>query len=283
MQVKCPKCRFRYDVPVTPGAKELACVCQRCGLPFTYVMTEEEQQSVHQEVVSAVGGGSAASYNNTPQSVSSGGSNSQQPISSYGGTHGEGNAPSSSPAGGYNGGANSQRPYGMGQGRGGAQAPLIPPRRKGGCMRNCFVIFLVILAIVAFTVRMCLSDRSYTSDDIQDDDTEMTLGDQNSSEMNRISDNPFAGINAEKAPKWLEGNWAVTTRNGSITITIRGNKIAESSNGQHSSGTFIYERGKLHCDFRDGEDNVRRVDEQNHRIDAGDGAWMHKTDYSDER
>ena len=281
MQVKCPKCRFRYDVPVTPGAKELACVCQRCGTPFTYVMTEEEQQSVHQEAVSGVGGGSASNAHNQP-SASSGGSNNT--VSSYGGSNGEGNTSSSNPAGGYNGGSNGQRPYGMGQGRGGVQAPLVPPRRKGGCMRNCFVIFLVILAIIAFTVRTCVFDHSFTSDDLQDDDTEMTIDGQNSSDMSRISDDsPFAGINAEKAPKWLEGNWAVTTRNGSITITIRGNKIAESSNGQHSSGTFIYERGKLHCDFRDGEDNVRRVDEQNHRIDAGDGAWMHKTDYSDER
>ena len=281
MQVKCPKCRFRYDVPVTPGVKELACVCQRCGTPFTYVMTEEEQQSAHQESVSAVGGSSASSNSNTSSSsqggLPQGGTNTQQP-SSQGGA--QGGLPQGGQVAGY---SNTGRPMGMGQGRGGAQVPLIPPRRKGGCMRNCFVIFLVILAIAAFAVRTCISDRSYTSDDLEDE-TEMTQDEQNSGEMSRISsDSPFAGINAEKAPKWLEGNWAVTTRNGSITITIRGNKIAESSNGQHSSGTFIYERGKLHCDFRDGEDNVRKVDEQNHRIDAGDGAWMHKTDYSDER
>ena len=45
-------------------------MCQRCGTPFTYVMTEEEQQSVHQEAVSGVGGGSASNAHNQPSASS---------------------------------------------------------------------------------------------------------------------------------------------------------------------------------------------------------------------
>ena len=41
MEVKCPKCRFKYDTAVAPGITELACVCPRCGTPFSYVVTEE--------------------------------------------------------------------------------------------------------------------------------------------------------------------------------------------------------------------------------------------------
>lgn len=43
MIVKCPKCRFKYEMPVAPDTKELACVCSRCGFPFSYVVPEDAQ------------------------------------------------------------------------------------------------------------------------------------------------------------------------------------------------------------------------------------------------
>ncbi|MBR5656240.1 MAG: hypothetical protein IKW98_06100 [Prevotella sp.] len=278
MQVKCPKCRFRYDVPVTPGAKELACVCQRCGTPFTYVMSEEEQESVHQQANAPVGdivGSLQHKSSNAQQSTSSpmgGGqegayqrpsANTQQPTTSN-------QRPTSNPY---------RTNYGSGQG-----GVVMPPRRKNGCMRNCFVIFLVLLTIAVFAVRMCISDRSYTSDDL-DEETEIVdneLISSNGRDQVEVKEgpDPFA---SDKAPKWLQGNWSVTTPHGVITTTIRGKHIVETSNGQSSHGTFYYKRGELRCDFGDGEESVRKVDESKQRIDAGEGAWMHKTDFSDER
>lgn len=40
MLVKCPKCRYRFDVKALPGTKELMCVCDRCGQPFAYTVPE---------------------------------------------------------------------------------------------------------------------------------------------------------------------------------------------------------------------------------------------------
>lgn len=278
MQVKCPKCRFRYDVPVTPGAKELACVCQRCGTPFTYVMSEEEMQDAHQQATTSDGDVVASLQrpsSNTNQSATS--------SPTGGGREGTLNHPTSN----TQHPTNTQRPtsnpyrtnYGAGQG-----GVVMPPRRKNGCMRNCFVVFLVLLTIAVFAVRMCISDRSYTSDDL-DEETELVdneLISSNGRDQVEVKEgpDPFA---SEKAPKWLQGNWSVTTPHGVITTTIRGKHIVETSNGQSSHGTFYYKRGELRCDFGDGEESVRRVDESKKIIDAGEGAWMHKTDFSDER
>ena len=275
MQVKCPKCRFRYDVPVTPGAKELACVCQRCGTPFTYVMSEEEMQDAHQQATTSVGE-VVASLQRPSSNTNQSAANTQQPTSN-----------SQPPSANTQHPTNTQRPtsnpyrtnYGAGQG-----GVVMPPRRKNGCVRNCFVVFLVLLTIVAFAFRMCISDRSYTSDDL-DEETEMVdneLISSNGRDQVEVKEgpDPFA---SEKAPKWLQGNWSVTTPHGVITTTIRGKHIVETSNGQSSHGTFYYKRGELRCDFGDGEESVRRVDESKKIIDAGEGAWMHKTDFSDDR
>ena len=48
MIVKCPKCRLRFEMPVTHGIKELSCVCERCGTPFTYEIPEEDHEDSSQ-------------------------------------------------------------------------------------------------------------------------------------------------------------------------------------------------------------------------------------------
>lgn len=40
MEVKCPRCRFRFDMPLTPGVNQLQCFCPRCGMPFSYDLTD---------------------------------------------------------------------------------------------------------------------------------------------------------------------------------------------------------------------------------------------------
>jgi hypothetical protein len=41
IDVKCPKCRFRYTVDVPASAKEVSCVCPRCGVPFIEPIPED--------------------------------------------------------------------------------------------------------------------------------------------------------------------------------------------------------------------------------------------------
>lgn len=52
MEVKCPKCRYRYDTPVASGENEVACVCPRCGVPFTLSMTVKYKMQEGGEVPS---------------------------------------------------------------------------------------------------------------------------------------------------------------------------------------------------------------------------------------
>lgn len=152
-------------------------------------------------------------------------------------------------------------------------------------MRNCFVIFLIILAVAAFSVRMCISDRSYTIDDVEENTDNVDEADEAALQFlpGDVKVKPGGTLpdEHEKAPRWLQGNWAVTTPHGSITMTIKRNIIVETSNGQPSKGTFVYQRGRLICDFGDGEPQLRMLDEAKKLIDAGDGAWMHKTEFSD--
>ena len=89
----------------------------------------------------------------------------------------------------------------------------------------------------------------------------------------------FQEVAPEKAPDWIEGSWVVDSEEGMIRITIHGNHIAEASGGETSHGTFYYEKGCLFCDFGKGEVEVRKLDLENERIDAGDGMWMEKREF----
>ena len=41
IEVKCPKCRFRFDTEVHRGTTEITTACPRCGFPFSYVLDED--------------------------------------------------------------------------------------------------------------------------------------------------------------------------------------------------------------------------------------------------
>ena len=47
IEVKCPKCRFRFDTEVHRGATEVTTACPRCGFPFSHILDEEVIQEVH--------------------------------------------------------------------------------------------------------------------------------------------------------------------------------------------------------------------------------------------
>ena len=38
--VRCPKCRYRFDVQVLKGFNVVQCACPRCGAPFDYDLSE---------------------------------------------------------------------------------------------------------------------------------------------------------------------------------------------------------------------------------------------------
>ena len=42
IELKCPKCRFKFVEHFHSGLTELSCVCPRCGTPFAYTLTEQD-------------------------------------------------------------------------------------------------------------------------------------------------------------------------------------------------------------------------------------------------
>lgn len=242
MEVKCPKCRFKYDTAVAPGITELACVCPRCGTPFSYVVTEEmkhpqpedpaatEQEPKEVEVVTTTENGKPAQPTTGQTSpVTEGGNEGWIENTILGG----------------------KRP-----------APLTPAERqkkRRGCMRNCLLIFLIAFVGLVMVLRSCFGERSY----------KQTMLEQGINEsLNELGDGaivkdyePFLVEGAEPVPDWLQGSWRADLSDGYVVITIRGNKISEESGGEFSRGTFFYKKKQLYCKF-DGSEEVehRKVD-----------------------
>lgn len=44
MEIKCPKCRFRFEEDIPDFTNEHSCVCPRCGTPFAYTRTESANE-----------------------------------------------------------------------------------------------------------------------------------------------------------------------------------------------------------------------------------------------
>ncbi|MBR5698844.1 MAG: hypothetical protein IKX44_09545 [Prevotella sp.] len=256
MEVKCPKCRFRYATEVAPGITEVACVCPRCGTPFTHTITDDDlapQAPAAQEIgdienrlerAAAVHPQEEEQYAERPAAGVPMGENAVK------------------------GDASSQWikhtiPAGKPQGR-----------SRRGCLRNCLIVFLLAFIALVFAVRNCFGDRSYKQAMLEEGVKE-SLNEFGDEAVVRDVDE-FVEIHPEPIPDWLEGAWRVETDYGVITITIHGNKIAEESGGEISRGTFYYRQGTLYCDFGDGELAKRHLDMKRKRIDAGEGMLMEK-------
>ena len=257
MEVKCPKCRFRYDTPVGAGITEIACVCPRCGTPFTHTISEEDlaaadAASQPQPDAAAVG---------SPAATGAAASASTEAVAA-------------------SAGAAAPLPQRDAQEEG---KPWIkhtipaenqPQKKRRGCLRNCLIVFLLAFVALVFAVRNCFGDRSYKQAMLEQG-INQSLDEFGDGSVVRDADE-FVEIHPEPIPEWLEGTWRVETEYGVITITIHGNKIAEESGGEISRGTFYYKEGRLFCDFGDGELAVRRLNMKRKCIDAGDGMLMEK-------
>ncbi|MCR5130169.1 MAG: hypothetical protein K6C10_01740 [Prevotella sp.] len=257
MEVKCPKCRFRYDTPAAAGINELACVCPRCGIPFTVAITEEMRNQPQTETPTEGKEGAVAS--GVVDATVSG--QPAQPVS-------PGQAvPAATDANGNKEGWIENTLSGGSRSTSGQS-------HSRGCLRNCLVVFLIAFVGSVIAVRNCFGERSYKQTMLENGVNES---------LNELGDGAvvsdakvFVKDNPEPTPEWLEGAWRVETEYGVITITIHGNQIAEESGEEISRGTFYYKKGKLYCDFGDGEPEIRDLNMKRKCIDAGDGMLMEK-------
>ena len=276
MQVKCPKCRFRYDITAPNGMSEIACVCPRCGQPFTYLMEDaadqqtelstSNQDAVVEESTSDV----PAAQTDTPTDTSA-----------VGATRTTTKRPSGSSEN-----LSWQR---MNTPRDNAVRRNHPPttgtgneqnQKRGGFFRSCFFLFFVILLVLVLTVRSCWksarTDRLYSSS-LADDNTEYRLDQEHDVPSSHAEVDPFEEVHPGKAPSWIQGTWTYGTDYGVIKLTINDKKITESIGDETVSGTFYYENRRLVCDFGDPNNiTIYRLDTERQQIDAGNGMLMEK-------
>ncbi|MFR2732625.1 hypothetical protein [Hoylesella buccalis] len=276
MQVKCPKCRFRYDITAPNGMSEIACVCPRCGQPFTYLMEDaadqqtelstSNQDAVVEESTSDV----PAAQTDTPTDTSA-----------IGATR----TTTKRPAGSSEN-LSWQR---MNTSRDNAVRKNHPPmtgngneqnQKRGGFFRSCFFLFFVILLVLVLTVRSCWksarTDR-LDSSSLADDNTEYRLDQEHDVSSSHAEVDPFEEIHPGKAPSWIQGTWTYGTDYGVIKLTINDKKITESIGDETVSGTFYYENRRLVCDFGDPNNiTIYRLDTERQQIDAGNGMLMEK-------
>ena len=280
MLVKCPKCRLGFEVTTTPGITAVQCNCPRCGTPFTYTVSADDADGAEH--------GHSAVETTAPQAADTVPTTAVPPPIPTGVRTSERPTPprvdvlptSAEPRVGASQPFSSPKP---GSGRGN----VVPAERKSsGC---CLKIFLFTLALIFglffLIVRQCGgSSKSYSGDEVvssnsldSDVVTQKTAAaayaDMASADQ---SFDPHAP--RERAPEWIQGSWFVNTEYEGITMTISGDRIAESSGGKTSYGKFYYQNNRLYSDFGDGSLFVYRLDPERRMIDAGSGLLMHKTD-----
>lgn len=271
MQVKCPKCRFRYDTPVAAGITEIACVCPRCGTPFAHTITDDDLSQPSPDSLAAGDGAAQTGRADGMHAVHTADGTPQHPNVS---TSPHPNVSTSQPLNV----STSEHPNVSSSDQWIKHTiPAGKPqqgRGRRGCLRNCLIVFLLMFVALVFAVRNCFGDRSYKQAMLEQG-VNQSLDEFGDEAVVRDVDE-FVEIHPEPIPDWLEGAWRVETNYGVITITIHGNKIAEESGGEISRGTFYYKQGKLYCDFGDGELAIRRLNMKRKCIDAGDGMLMEK-------
>lgn len=280
MDIKCPKCRLRFDVTVSAGVNEVAAVCPRCGTPFTYEVPDDavktERMSSQTETVTPA-----------PEKHETDANSRQSNANNSAARHATNTASTTAP----NDDTWQQRLKSTIQGPPNMpyeqrrsvlnsilMEPTIRPRqpqRRKGCMpTGCGCLSIVLFALLLYSAYVFMTTNSYTSEGIAD---ELSLVEQEVASGKTLDDQ-----DKETPPEWLEGTWEVKTSTGKIKIFIRGDKISELSgndeNGfETSHGSFYYSKGILYCTFEDADiEELRRIDTKRKRIDAGDGLWMTK-------
>lgn len=255
---------------------EIACVCPRCGQPFTYLIEDAADQ---QDETSSSG-----------QDTIGEGAVSDAPAAQAGTTT------DTSAVGAMS--TTAKRPAGssenlswqrMNTPRDNAvrknQSPMTSianeqNQKRGGFFRSCFFLFFVILLVLVLTVRSCWKSartNRLDSSSLADDNTEYRLDQEHDASSSHAEVDPFEEIHPGKAPSWIQGTWTYGTDYGVIKLTINDKKITESIGDETVSGTFYYENRHLVCDFGDPNNiTIYRLDTERQQIDAGNGMLMKK-------
>ena len=241
MIIKCPHCRYKYEDEVAPGIQEVSCVCPRCAYPFTVQLSELQSSAANdnhfsdldpvQENGNPFGDVTERNAANVPPPSPSSATNWQTPQSS------------------------SMPPYPR------AASP-VRPRNTGCCLKSLILLVIAVAGIVLLG-RSCY--QSFTADDLDQAEDGISTVTEDAKEDEYANDGT-----PRKLPKWVQGTWNYRDENGyTISVTIHGRNISETSGGETSYGKITYDNGFITAHFNDGHDMRYKVYKDEHVIDAG--------------
>jgi hypothetical protein len=283
MIVKCPKCRFRFDVTVSPGMRELQCNCPRCGVPFIHTITDEEAASVSRDNANSTTTRLSGAVPPRIPGSHPGTASTTTGTSAQGGSH-QGYTSTSD-------GQNPPEPPKRGKVVSGYAIPPIPPskalrsqsqpssmgtppvrknRRYRLSRLRPFLIGGIVLLLLAGAISHCVNVGEYDSE--VNEGTSVSTSDSTGSNIPIYNEK----MGEQKVPEWVQGKWYYQTEYGGITVFIHGNKLSESSGGETLTGRFRYQNHVLYGNFGKGGKFNYRVLEDTHQIDCGNGMMMKK-------
>ena len=274
MKVKCPKCRYRFDLADAPGMQELQCNCPRCGMPFTFAVDDE---SIDNQM-------NAETLESTDLADTNDSATKKQDhaeVYSNSSTQTDDCKASSVPPPIYPNFNNIQKtsnplnahPFNTDIH---GENMIFAKYKSKGYVKKMLVLAVVFVVAMTFIARQCSTSTSYTADDVGLSDTSENYTDDQSDAGSAPSFNSNAA--PEKAPGWIQGNWHIETDYGGISLKIHGDQIAETSGGETAYGTYKYQAHRLYCDFGDNNEFVYKLVEESRQIDAGNGMLMRKAD-----
>ena len=275
MNVKCPKCRFRFDVPASPGMKELQCNCPRCGIPFTYAV-EENSTKDHLQSHHSNGDTHGNVNSNDLYGQKGDGSYSAAALSSRQSAMGN-RQPQTTSSNSFR--AQNSSPFQTSQDTSNissVKSSSTSQIKKFGCLKGTLLFLAVVILSYVLLIRQCESSKSYSTENINIGQSADSNIETDATPIPTPSYDEEAAT--EKAPSWIQGNWHVETDYGGISLKIHGKQIAETSGGETSYGKYRYQNHHLYCDFGDNNVFIYRLVEETHQIDAGNGILMQKMD-----
>lgn len=139
---------------------------------------------------------------------------------------------------------------------------------------------ILILAIFAIGFVSSSDDSNSDHKASIDDNSKVEIDESMEESTQYINKSDNTGDPKDSRYAWIQGHWVYEQGTYKGHLIINGNKITQYSNmsSQRDEYPFRIEDGAIKATVIDGVDMVINIDFTNHRLDYGDGQWMHKVE-----
>lgn len=274
MQVKCPKCRLRFDIQDVAGLREVQCNCPRCGTPFTYAITEENEaktvKNANEEVRSTeVKTPVSTDKQDDHLQISSNSSSEQQPEE-------EDKAESNSDF--------EDKLYDL------QEPTVIRDRYLHHSNRHAYIFVVGLIAVVVLVGLIAKGIDSFVGHFTDNDealsaslavDSNLMTKDSTNVKKEKGEKKREHGKNGKKQkpedmPQWLQGRWRTENAKGFIEMNIKGSSIIVTDGKHTNAGTAHCKGNILICKYFDGRTFTYNLDYRKHHIIVGSHMKMSK-------